>query len=239
LEEHREGDDYIEERIDRAVANSSWLTSFTWHSVEVLVAITSYHNPILLKFNEDAPVTCPSRTGRYGKKFEASWTFDPEWKQVMSDSWVGNFAARSPLSRVHKKLLACQHDLSTWSWHKFGNDQLRLHQKNKELILMQSRVPLAPSSLIKILQSELMRSLLVRISVGIKGRSKIGIVLVIVILNTSIHGLSKGRRSILFRLLRIEMGEYGRKKVKLVRLSCLIMKTFLLLKGLWGWNITC
>jgi len=152
---NREGDDYIEERIDRAVANSSWLTRFTWHSIEVMDAITSDHNPILLKFNEDAPVTCPSRTGRYGKKFEASWTFDPEWKQVMSDSWVGNFAARSPLSRVHKKLLACQHDLSTWSWHKFGNDQIRLQQKNKELILLQSRVPRASSSLIKILQTEI------------------------------------------------------------------------------------
>jgi hypothetical protein len=28
---NREGDDYIEERIDRVVANSSWLTRFTWH----------------------------------------------------------------------------------------------------------------------------------------------------------------------------------------------------------------
>jgi hypothetical protein len=30
---NREGDDYIEVRIDRAVANSSWLSRFSWHSV--------------------------------------------------------------------------------------------------------------------------------------------------------------------------------------------------------------
>jgi len=98
-------------------------------------------------------------------------TSSAEWKQVMFDSWDENFAIGSPLSRVHKKLLACQHDLSTWSWHKFGNDQIRLRQKNKELLLLQSWVPLASSSLIKILQTEI-DEILAREDVRWKQRAK-------------------------------------------------------------------
>jgi hypothetical protein len=42
---NREGDEYIEKKIDRVVANSSWLSKFSSHSVEVLAARSSYHNP--------------------------------------------------------------------------------------------------------------------------------------------------------------------------------------------------
>lgn len=145
---NREGDEYIEERIDRAVANSCWLSRFSWHSIEVLAARSSDHNPVLMSFDEEVPEIRPTQSVRSGTKFEASWTLDPEWKQIMSASWEGNFADGAPLTRVHKKLMVCQQDLSNWSWHKFGNDQDQLRRKTKQLTLLQARVAPTPSSLI-------------------------------------------------------------------------------------------
>jgi hypothetical protein len=75
---------FTKERLDRVVANLEWWSQFLVVSIHILAAKTSNHNPIFVEFFEQ-----PAKPHFYKRsfKFEASWTTDEEWKDVVQSAW--------------------------------------------------------------------------------------------------------------------------------------------------------
>jgi hypothetical protein len=102
--------------------------------VQVLEAISSDHNPILVLFNEELLETGPSRRAF---KFEAKWQLDPECHDISKAAWEREVMESNQLKEIQVRLSACQKDLSQWSKAKFGRDTEILKQKSKRLLQLQ------------------------------------------------------------------------------------------------------
>jgi len=73
-------DTFTRERLDCTVANPEWCAIFPI----VLVARTSDHNPMVVKFQESLPKRCSVQRGF---KFEACWMKDGECLDVIKRAW--------------------------------------------------------------------------------------------------------------------------------------------------------
>jgi len=149
---HRRGDSFSMERLDRVVANLGWCSRFPAAEVFVLPACTSDHHPLLISLNEFLGV----RTSfRCGFKFEAAWVQDVECQGLIKSIWEASFSVGNPVLDVQEKLSACQQKLSSWSRRKFGRTAAVLKQKNSELLKLQSRANPSFAAGIKLLQKEI------------------------------------------------------------------------------------
>lgn len=72
----RDGADFIQERLDRALANCEWCSLFPYVTMMVLVASCSYHNPVFVYFSE---VKEARQNYRRSFKFEEAWTKDEKY----------------------------------------------------------------------------------------------------------------------------------------------------------------
>ncbi|GAU21362.1 hypothetical protein TSUD_189490 [Trifolium subterraneum] len=73
---------FIEERLDRAMANSSWLSLFSDVKLVNLIASRSDHSPLLLQSS------CMIRNGNtYSFKFENIWLKEDDIEEVVADGW--------------------------------------------------------------------------------------------------------------------------------------------------------
>nr|ABD33242.1 Hemopexin, related [Medicago truncatula] len=95
----------MEERLDRALANNSWLNLFPEATVETLVAPASDHYPILL----NRTVPHPHLNKRHFR-YENAWHLEPGFKDLVTDSWL--VYSSNPLI---PKLSSCAEDMSAWS----------------------------------------------------------------------------------------------------------------------------
>ena len=111
-------------KLDRAVANTQWCQLFTGASVQVLVAHSSDHKPLLLVLNTNMQEKDKSRRGF---KFEMSWTFEEDYQQIIEEAWnaVLNDNTRSKLSK-------CRTNLLRWRKGKSGTNAAFIKQKTKE-----------------------------------------------------------------------------------------------------------
>lgn len=80
---HREGELFTKERIDRCLGNSTWLAKLEEdYSVHHLAAATSNHMPLLFKIQEKLTRLKPKRVFRY----EASWSRKEDCKALVKQS---------------------------------------------------------------------------------------------------------------------------------------------------------
>jgi hypothetical protein len=104
---HDEG--FVQERLDRAVANPSWCTMNPRREVDVLAARSSDHKPLLIRV-----LGAGENQVRFHRsfKFEAKWLLDEECQQVIHQAWDEGFhgptsmqTAMGKLDTVRKPLL--------------------------------------------------------------------------------------------------------------------------------------
>jgi hypothetical protein len=143
---------FTKKRLDRVVANLEWWSQFLVVSIHILAAKTSNHNPIFVEFFEQ-----PAKPHSYKRsfKFEASWTTDEEWKDVVQSAWENCLPERDPMQDVQAHLSLCQQALSRWSWRKFGNEAEQSKRKTKQLAELKKQENLAVFAEIKRLQGEI------------------------------------------------------------------------------------
>jgi len=112
----REPAAFIKERLDRAVANEEWCNKFPDFEVEVLAALSSYHNPMLLTL-------CSLRTNikrPKAFKYEAAWHVDVECVEVVKAAWASDIEDANSRIVTQEKMVKCREALSEWSRNKFG-----------------------------------------------------------------------------------------------------------------------
>ncbi|XP_058769081.1 uncharacterized protein LOC131642937 [Vicia villosa] len=98
-------DHMIEERLDRALANSEWLASFPLAKLSNLIASHSDHSPILL---DCAPVQRVGRSFQF--RFENNWLQEDGITEVVSNGWH----CEEHIDVV-KRISMCAESLENWS----------------------------------------------------------------------------------------------------------------------------
>jgi hypothetical protein len=133
----RAGRDNIRERLDRGLANQSWVHLFPNSLVNHLPATLSDHCPILV-----------STTGCYRNipkpfHFEAFWTRDQSSHLVVASAWLPEVEGSSAFS-LSRKWKSTKCALKTWNQHHFGHIQHRI----KSMMAAISEIQASPHSLL-------------------------------------------------------------------------------------------
>lgn len=115
---------WIEIRLDRALASSSWLNLFKDAKLVNLKVSTSDHSPIFLE--PVSTVSAPSRNRKL--KFENAWLREPVCKLIVEGSWHKN-----QNENLHTKLSKCLEEVSVWGREFTGNFKKRI-DKCKQII---------------------------------------------------------------------------------------------------------
>ncbi|WJX23528.1 hypothetical protein P8452_12731 [Trifolium repens] len=98
----------IEERLDRAMASTEWLTLFPEVKLTNLLASHSDHSPILLETNRQTRTT-----HSYSFKFENLWLKEEDIVEVVESGWY-----KDPSAEVTEKVLSCADELQRWGRRK-------------------------------------------------------------------------------------------------------------------------
>jgi exonuclease III len=133
----RQDDNFIKERLDRAVANMEWIALFREVTVYVLAARASDHKPLLLRLMHQDSEANP----KYAKsfKFEAKWHQEEDYGDVLNEAWQEGSYGNSGLQLVQNKLATCQRALTRWSGKKQGNVEEAIKEKTKVVEELQMR----------------------------------------------------------------------------------------------------
>jgi hypothetical protein len=150
----RMGRENIRERLDRGLANQTWLQLFHNSLVNHFPATQSDHCPILV-----------STAGCYRNipkpfRFEAFWTRDQSSHSVVASAWLTEVIG-SPAFSLSRKWRSTKCALKSWNHNHFGNIQHRI----KSLMAAISEIQASPHSLVNAarevgLQNELQEQLL-------------------------------------------------------------------------------
>lgn len=119
----REG--FIEERLDRAVANPVWHDIFRDVVVDSIIWDSSDHYPLCLCFG-GFPSASTRRSLPFKKifRFEAKWCQVDSFEGILSDFWGS--ASGSDLSSSTKKVKHCGKLLIKWDKETFKRTQWRI-----------------------------------------------------------------------------------------------------------------
>jgi hypothetical protein len=148
----QQGGNFLQERLDRAVANCAWCALFHNREVRVLAARTSDHNPVMVSVFESADKRL-SFHSRF--KFEAHWLADAECLGVIDDAWVDGEQNEAGLCSISEKLQQCKRKLLRWSDRKFQSHDRDLEEKTKKLAELQAHEDGSDGSVITALKAEI------------------------------------------------------------------------------------
>jgi hypothetical protein len=146
------GGNFIEERLDRAVANRAWCEMFKNREVRVLVARTSDPNPVMVRSLD--VVETKSRFHR-SFKFEAHWLACEECLGVIDDAWTHDEHNGVGMWSTRERLKHRQSKLTRWSESKFRSHDRELEEKTKLLVELQKNENGSNGLTIKELKAEI------------------------------------------------------------------------------------
>uniref|UniRef100_A0A803PGL7 Endonuclease/exonuclease/phosphatase domain-containing protein n=1 Tax=Cannabis sativa TaxID=3483 RepID=A0A803PGL7_CANSA len=115
-EKGRNSDNWIEERLDKALVNNGWLNLFSQASLFNLEVSTSDHCPLLLVFQGTAPQTTFSSF-----RFKNAWLRKPMCKVLVESCWVG-----SGNCTIQEKIWSCGEVLGKWGKDITGSFKKRI-----------------------------------------------------------------------------------------------------------------
>ncbi|KAL3641647.1 hypothetical protein CASFOL_012462 [Castilleja foliolosa] len=121
----RAGIDNIQQRLDRGVANTTWITNHPLSSILHLDAIASDHRPIYLDTNPIQKLPTPFR-------YENMWADDPTCFDTISKSWKTKVFGSPPFKLV-SKIRNVKKDLKSWNLNHFGNVQAKIREINDHI----------------------------------------------------------------------------------------------------------
>ena len=115
----REGEAFVEERLDRACAFPECSELYPTAKVRQLTASYSDHDPIVI----DTKPMNHQQVRRKQKlhRFEEKWVAHPEYEEVIRDSWIHTQPSGSPMYCLFEKIKSCRACLVSWSKLAFGN----------------------------------------------------------------------------------------------------------------------
>ncbi|KAB2601289.1 hypothetical protein D8674_002294 [Pyrus ussuriensis x Pyrus communis] len=122
--------DWVEERLDRVIANEKWQN--LWPNSQVMheTVLASDHCPVILISNIEG------QKGRKLFRFEAYWVSEEECKNVVEKCWERRYNG-SPVNRWVSALNECRYRLSRWNRSKFMGRGSRIHDLLSQLDLLQ------------------------------------------------------------------------------------------------------
>ncbi|XP_026397473.1 uncharacterized protein LOC113292854 [Papaver somniferum] len=110
----RNGIHLTEQRLDKGLANESWLDLYPNSTISDLAAIGSDHNPILLNTN-------PSWTpGHIPFKFFGPWLDHKYYKTIIEECWKTNHKGSLAI-KIYRKLRDVKITLKRWNKEVYGN----------------------------------------------------------------------------------------------------------------------
>ncbi|XP_021751074.1 uncharacterized protein LOC110716746 [Chenopodium quinoa] len=109
---NRGGDENIQERLDRFLANRSWCVMFPASFVTHLTKRRSDHLPILLCIKEDLHMPKKKKKKKKMYRFEEMWLRDENCERIVSDAWDRG-------GDLCSKIAFTSSNLSAWSRDKF------------------------------------------------------------------------------------------------------------------------
>jgi hypothetical protein len=131
----RDGDDFIKERLDRAVANVNWRMMFEDMEVQVMARRSSDHHPILLNLVNNKKLA-------KGKKrlfrMEASWSKQAEFAEVIKNSWTARCQRGDPWITVQEKMKRCQKTIQVWVKKVVHATEESIREKSRALEMIQT-----------------------------------------------------------------------------------------------------
>ncbi|XP_057809148.1 uncharacterized protein LOC131023623 [Salvia miltiorrhiza] len=111
---------FVEERLDRGMASSSWKSLFPDALLIPLTVPMSDHVPLLLKCLNMAP---PMAMRSF--RFENKWCLEPDFPNVVRDCWTNLHGVN-----IMERLTAVSNSISSWAYHLRRNkeqDKVKLH----------------------------------------------------------------------------------------------------------------
>lgn len=121
----RHGDDFVQERLDRACATIEWRELFPHSRVVNLQASYSDHDPIMLTTQVDVHA---ARRKKIPKRFEEKWASHSDCEVVIFEIWNGEISMGSPMYILFEKIKKCRMALVGWS-RSMGNSKTKLDEK--------------------------------------------------------------------------------------------------------------
>jgi hypothetical protein len=103
--------DFTRERLDRAVANDSWMGLFDVVKVQVLPRYILDHNPLLVSFSDSMAIQW---TKSLMFRYEASWDKQKDPQNIIKQVWRVKQKSSSLWDNVQNKLLGCKQSLKKW-----------------------------------------------------------------------------------------------------------------------------
>ena len=123
----QEGENRIQFRIDRALANTEWIGNFEGARVYHLVDSTSDHCAL---FFTNSPPQHVSNAKRF--HFEALWSKNEECRNIIESSWGMGVDLSTPEGFM-VNLKRCASELSNWSSSVYGHIPKKIQSKRNAL----------------------------------------------------------------------------------------------------------
>ncbi|KAH9763510.1 reverse transcriptase domain-containing protein [Citrus sinensis] len=118
--------DWVEERLDRGLASSSWIHLFPTAKVTSVEASCSDHLPIFL---EPVPMVRSPRTKKF--RFENSWLREPDCCDVVKVIWASTLGVP-----IQNRLASCGTALLHWGNHLTQDFQARIFYCKRKMALL-------------------------------------------------------------------------------------------------------
>lgn len=120
---------WVQERLDRALVSTSWVSCFPRIQVHHKAASTSNHYMLLLR---DMPSRCKSTARAKPFRIEAMWLQDKSCGEVVDRAWERGTS--STLESIFIKCLEeCRLSLTTWNKNNFGHMGRKVVSLQKKL----------------------------------------------------------------------------------------------------------
>ncbi|KAJ8440477.1 hypothetical protein Cgig2_013636 [Carnegiea gigantea] len=125
----RDGDESVEERLDRFCASIEWSLVFPNAKVVHLNAKLSDHLPILLKLHDIRRLV--TRKGKHFK-FENMWAMEEGCRRVVEEAWTAGSEIGNG-EELQSKLQAYRVALSQWHSETFGDIKAKIRNLSSQL----------------------------------------------------------------------------------------------------------
>lgn len=149
---YREDGTFIQERLDRVVANQEWCAIFPFADVSIEAVVCLDHNPIFINLDN-------REMRRYRKRgfiYDATWGKEDAYNGIIKRVWRKKGILPDTWQSCSAKLKDCQIGQSWWQKEYKGIVERRIVENTKLLREVQGREEEMDVGQMKILQEELL-----------------------------------------------------------------------------------
>ncbi|KAL2932562.1 hypothetical protein RDABS01_000300, partial [Bienertia sinuspersici] len=125
----RDGDDFLEEKLDRVLANNEWLNFFPDSCANTITWDGSDHFPIVVKSNQEVEGPTDERPKLF--RFEARWLHDENFDTFLKEVWNDSLSEGN--GQWEECVHLCGQRLKTWDANVYKKVPKRLRWLKKRL----------------------------------------------------------------------------------------------------------